>query len=375
MRRLLLPLLAIALLSCAAPPRDAGPPPDAPRDDALRAPIDSAQRTQVLVLGTEHLVGLGENFAPGLLAGLLQRLEAFRPDVIAVETLPPAEVDRLVRRAELPGSAAGELVGALAARVLEFAGEARAGLDAAGLDTGEIAALLARHASLEPAERRLLVARLLAGYDLPSASLQWAYLPEDERRADELITPALAAALDQWLDSANEIVSIGVTLALRLGLPAIASIDDHTDSEVGLESGLYAELMPELEQTDAYVELLDSEYFKEATGGLALAAATGDLLARYRRINSPEYLAADVAAQWHLFYRTELESGRDRARVALWEARNLNIASRVRQASAMRPGGRVLVVIGVAHKPFLDRYLGQMMEVDIVPSSEVLGHD
>jgi pheromone shutdown protein TraB len=83
-------------------------------------------------------------------------------------------------------------------------------------------------------------------------------------------------------------------------------------------------------------------------------------------------LNEDVSKQWHLFFRTELPSKIDRARVALWEARNLNIAGRIRAASAWHPGGRVLVVIGAAHKPFLDLYLAQMMDIQVVQLGDVL---
>ena len=83
-------------------------------------------------------------------------------------------------------------------------------------------------------------------------------------------------------------------------------------------------------------------------------------------MNSAEHGEADVDAQWGLFLRTHLESGLDRSRLALWEVRNLNIASHVRRASAHSPGGRVLVVIGAGHKPFLDDLLGRMADVEII---------
>jgi len=138
------------------------------------------------------------------------------------------------------------------------------------------------------------------------------------------------------------------------------------DDKLGLTTGLYAALTEELADNAAMAELRRSSYFDDAQHRLPDAAATGDLLPLYLRINSPDYLNADVEAQWHLFYRTGLKSQRDVTRAALWEARNLNISSRVSQASAFHPGGRVLVVIGAAHKPFLDQYLSQMMDVEIV---------
>jgi pheromone shutdown protein TraB len=74
-----------------------------------------------------------------------------------------------------------------------------------------------------------------------------------------------------------------------------------------------------------------------------------------------------------LFYRTRLASGLDRNRAAMWEARNLAIAARIRAETAAHPGGKVLVVIGAAHRPFIEAYLASMMDVQIVPLSQVLG--
>jgi hypothetical protein len=129
----------------------------------------------------------------------------------------------------------------------------------------------------------------------------------------------------------------------------------------------------ELQGSSAYAELVATSYFREAAARLPAAARTGALLPLYRRINSVDHLEEDVSAQWHLFFRTGLPSKRDRVRVSLWEARNLNIASRIRMHSAWHPGGRMLVVIGAAHKPFLDTYLGQMMDIDVVQFGELVG--
>ncbi len=226
----------------------------------LHAPIKDKERTQVLVLGTEHLATLGERFTPGLLCSLLDALAEFGPGVIAVEALPPAEVDRLANAAD-SSEASAQILAAFAGDALRYGREAQAALGLTYEGAAAAAdAMLRGGAPREDEARRSLCLHLLAAYDLPSAVLQW----------------------------------------------------------------------------------------------------------------SPGHQRADVAAQWHLFCRTRLESGLDRARAALWEARNLNIASRIRQASAFHAGGRILVVIGAAHKPFLDQYLGLMMDVEILQPAGVV---
>lgn len=366
--RLTPPALVLApIVSCAA-----GAQAGEAAAVELRAPIEDAERTQVLVLGTEHLSTLGERFTPGLLDSLLDVLAAFEPDVIAVEALPPAEVDRLAKAAG-SSEASAQILAAFAGDASHYGREAQAAL---GLTYEGAAAateaMLREGAAPGDEARRSLCLHLLAAYDLPSALVQWSYLPVAARLPVAGVSPAVAEFLNRSVSGSNEITSIGVALARRLDLQTIASIDDHVDDEVGIATGMNEVLAEELAGTAAFQELAGSSYIREAGERLPAAAATGDLLALYQEINSPEHLSADVAAQWHLFYRTRLQSGLDRARAALWEARNQNIASRIRQASAFRAGDRVLVVIGAAHKPFLDQYLGLMMDVEVLQLAEVV---
>ncbi len=81
----------------------------------LRAPLDASRKTEVLVLGTEHLGALGDGFTPGLLSLLLDGLEGFGPDVIAVEQLPPAEINRLAQSTSDSAGTAAQLLAGLPA--------------------------------------------------------------------------------------------------------------------------------------------------------------------------------------------------------------------------------------------------------------------
>ena len=74
----------------------------------------------------------------------------------------------------------------------------------------------------------------------------------------------------------------------------------------------------------------------------------------------------DVDLQWGSFLRSNLADQIDRSHLALWEVRNLQIAANIRRLTAEHPGGRVLVIIGAAHKPFLESYLQQMADIDVV---------
>ena len=75
------------------------------------------ERTRVLVLGSPHLSGAPDTFDPAVLEPLLQRLEAFDPDVIAIEALPPAEFAAWVKAqgGSMPGEEAAAPAAAPAA--------------------------------------------------------------------------------------------------------------------------------------------------------------------------------------------------------------------------------------------------------------------
>jgi hypothetical protein len=58
--------------------------------------------------------------------------------------------------------------------------------------------------------------------------------------------------------------------------------------------------------------------------------------------------------------------------VAGWETRNLRMVANVRAAFGEHPGAHVLAIVGASHKPWFDKFLGQMQGVDIVDAERVL---
>ncbi|HQU34722.1 MAG TPA: DUF5694 domain-containing protein, partial [Thermoanaerobaculaceae bacterium] len=150
------------------------------------------------------------------------------------------------------------------------------------------------------------------------------------------------------------------------------------------------EPVDDFEDPDAYA-VIDAQLEKDFNGNAQLAAVskapvylekasrlqectrTGDLLPVFALLNSSRFAAADVDAQWGVFLRTHFASGTDRTRLGLWENRNLKIAARIRAVAALHPGGRVLVIYGAAHRPFLEAYLSKMADIDVVEVEPMLG--
>ena len=96
-------------------------------------------------------------------------------------------------------------------------------------------------------------------------------------------------------------------------------------------------------------------------------------LRHYREHNSAEAGRRDAAFQWRSRFDVQPHQDMHRRRIASWETRNLRMAAHVRELSAYYPGQRILVLVGSAHKPYLEAYLSRMSDADIVPAGEVLG--
>jgi hypothetical protein len=110
---------------------------------------------------------------------------------------------------------------------------------------------------------------------------------------------------------------------------------------------------------------------EEKAQQLARAAAAGDLVPFYLAINEERSLLSSLD-QWRVLFTTDHPEGLDRARVMMWEARNLGMVRNARVAMATRPGGRFFWLVGASHKPFLEAYLQALVDVELVPVGAAL---
>lgn len=332
--------------------------------------IADTARTEILVLGTPHLRELPP-FPLSSLGPLLEVLENWGPEVIAIEALPADVLDDMDARG-----------GLWAEVVREFAGprldmgrslQRRLGITRAEAEA-RAEAILARRQPLDARARLDLAFYFTAAYDQASALVHWASLGPGDRAAQTLLPLEAAERLNAALEAPREDLSVGVELARRLGLDRVHAVDSHEDARVFIALN---ERMPEaLEAIGVHPESTSAArkaFYEDARQRLEAATADGAaLLDHYAFVNSPEFAARDISFQWGSYLRMGLASGADRARLAQWESRNLAIATNVRRVTALHPGQRALVIIGTAHKPFLERYLDRMMDVRIVPFAALL---
>jgi len=333
----------------------------------LEASIPVSERTQVLVLGSQHLRRI-DTLDRTTLDPLLDVLEEWRPAAIGVEVLPPRVIATMQTRPvydpALEAFAADQLAaGRLARDSLEISwSEAMRAADSLYVE------LEAAPAGRRAEVRRELVPALLVAYDLDNAALQWGYAHEDGHSA--ALPDTLGTLLESRLEASTETAAIGLALARRLGLARVHPVDDHLETDLFL--AIADDLASQLERNDAYRELVESGALERPESELREAHESGDLLPFYLAINAPEALARDIDLQWKFFFRTRLPSGLDRYRVALWEVRNLAMASHVRRMTAPLPGKRALVIVGASHKPFLDAALSCGMDLEIVHLHEIV---
>lgn len=314
-------------------------------------------RARVLVLGTVHLSGMPAGFTPASLDGVLNRLAAFGPDIITIETESGEECDLAARHPAKYGP--------------DYCASTDAAQAATGLEVP--AAMAAVDKTLKawpmqptPTQRRRLAALFLAANDGASAYVQWLQLPETERRAGDSLNAALVEKLGRIGTNNNENYQIAARLAARLGLQRVHAIDNHTGDHIDVPN------------IKAFVRSIEAAW---AAGGAALKerekreevlSHAPDLLPLYRIINEPEGLRVSAEANVNAAMRAKSPEGYPQMFVAGWEIRNLRMIANIRESFRERPGARILSIVGAAHKPWFDAWLGQLQGVDIVDVAEVL---
>jgi len=317
----------------------------------------AGRKSQVLVLGTVHLRGMPEGFKAQALDGLLDKLAAFKPDIITVEDLPGEECDMVAR---FPDKYAADFCAST-----EVA-KASTGLDIPAATAQLEKALKALPAQPTAAQRRHLVALFLASNNRASAYTQWLQLPETERREGDGIDGPLLELMAEIAGRKNESYLVAARLAARLGLQRVHPIDNHTGDNLVItdEQAFGAELKAAWQAGRAELNELEKT---EA----ALKKAP-DLLPLYRFINSPNSQRVQAQSNVDSQMRAPSATGYPQVWVAGWETRNLRMVANIRETFRDRPGARVLTIVGAAHKPWFDGWLGQLQGVQIMDAVKAL---
>lgn len=359
-------ILAAAVTLAAISPAAAQNRPFDPREYQGR---HVGHPTQILVIATPHLSGAPETFDPAVLEPLLERLAAFRPHAIAIEALPGRAIDQMWQYRESYPQVAQQYGG----RSMALSGITRGflGMDMAQADAEIRRTLAAWPASPTPAQRRRLAALFIAAGDPSSALVQWWRLDANERVADdESVSRLLAEQLATYdtIARRNENHLIASRLAVRLAHERVYPTDDQSDDVVpNFEQDITA-----FTEEPWMAQLMEDPSFTPLREAGQRLTTPEEALGTYRMLNGWRAGRTDANGQWLNMINRPSPNSVGRARVAAWEARNLRQIANIREISARYPGGRILVVVGSAHKPWFDSYLSMMSDVEVVDAVRTL---
>jgi len=317
-------------------------------------------QTQIMVLGTVHLSGLPKDFRIERLDPLLDRLAAFKPDIITIEALSGPDCDMLIRhKATYPDTADQYCASVDAARQAT-------GLDVPAAIAEVKKALGAWPAAPTPADRRHLAALFSAANDRSSALVQWLRLPETERHAGDGLDATLVDELNQRRTRMNENYLIGAALAARLGLERVYPVDDHSADHIT------ATLGAEFEKAITGVWKTAGENLVEFRKKIDSPAPGQSIIDYYRFLNDPASLRTNINTDFGAALKDNVPPFYGRQYVAWWETRNLRMVANIRASFGNKPGARVLSIVGMSHKPYYEAYLGMMHEVKLVDPRTIL---
>jgi hypothetical protein len=317
--------------------------------------------TQVLTLGSAHLGQMKTTVTPEMLAPLMDKLAAYKPEIITHEGISGEQCDVLERyKDRYPG-----MFDTYCWRTEEV--RKSTGLTVAEAMAASEKMLASWPKSPSAADRRKLATLFLAANDRPSAQVQWLQLPLEERKLGDGIDDVLLKIITRAGAKPNETYSIGVALAARLGLNRVYAVDDHTaDSIQGLAGPGFEPAIHKIWSAP------DTPAMARYKATEKKAEDAGDMLGFYRLLNAPSTQRLFVTFDFGAALKQETPELFGRQYVAWYEARNLRMVANIRAAFGNKPGARVLNIVGASHKAYYDAYLDMMHEVKLVDALSIL---
>ena len=347
-------LALIAVLAFSAPGPSTSPL-------GPRVPI-AGERSQVVNIATLHL-SEAKTFDPHNLAPLLDKLAAFKPQIITFEGVSGEQCAAL-RNADRYGDAFDSYCWDLAEIEKATGFSTTAAL-------AEIRKTMADWpANPTAAQRRRLAMLFIAAGNRPSAQVQWLRLQPAERRAGDGVDKVLLLPiLNRASGKLNENYDIAAALAARLGLERVYGVDDHSsDAVLAHAPEAYGKAMEA-----RFAAFRSSPLFTESQRDMKSLTSPAAVMAYYRKINRAHAMDAQIRADFGGALAARDDGALwGRQYVGWWEVRNLRMAANVRETFAGRPGARVLNLVGSSHKAWYDALMRMMSDVDVVDAEALL---
>lgn len=322
--------------------------------------------TKIMVLGVWHLDAASSKFQLTWLDPILCRLRAYKPDVILTEALPGEQVIGLDTYAAYHGDA-----GKYAGPTLEMAKTAQTELHLNAAQALVKADSLVQKGDLNMAQRRYLAALFVAAAEPFSATVQWMRLMAVDRVAQDGVSPSLVKRLNRFIELRSELASIAARLAADVGLERVYGAGDHA-SDIALPSD--TDMQAAVDAEPGLKDLFNhhTAAFRAVAEDTMKLGSASQVMPMFKWKNSTRFAKLDADAQWFSILRSTKMGRVGRQRVAAWEAQNLQMAVAIREATAPIAGGRALLIVGAAHKPFIEAYLRVFTDIEIISVPDLL---
>ena len=318
-------------------------------------------KTEVLILGTAHLNQI-KDFKPSMLNRLTKRLDSLSFDAVCIENMP-AELLYDIRSRE--DDAFSDVLTYFGGDRLSIADSIQKHLDIGFLDAQKKRNELIDKKQFSDEEHLSLIEYALAAADPVTAALHYTQLEDKKTLQQSKLPRKYYDELISELDNPNEIYSLALRLASIGGLSRLEYIDNFQDEALLFKH--FPNFIEEYTNNEVQFQGIgDLPIFEQSNAILQQCIEKNDLHDYYRFLNSEEYMTQDSQAQWQIWLKTNFPSGADRARYYLWEMRNLEIAANITKVCALYPGKRIVVIIGASHKSFIEKYLNQISNIELM---------
>lgn len=361
-------MLLLALPACKANQASTVPSARLPMTEASPRPFDPAAvrpqlalaPTKVMVFGITHLDAAPANFQVAWLEPVLCRLRAYKPDIILTEGMSGEQVMALEAYSAYHGTA-----GRYAGPTLAMSKAVQADLRLSAPQALVQANLLCEKGGLTPAERRQLASLFFAAAEPFSATVQWMRLAPAERTAADGVSPVLVKHLNSFASLRNEMASMAARLAADLGLERLYGAGDHlSDVASPSNEAMKAAVAAEPGLVDLFNH--NTPEFRAVPEEALKMAAASEIMPLLKWKNSARFGELDADAQCQSMLRSAKAGRTGRQWVAAWEAQNMRMAVAIREATAPVAGGRALLIVGAAHKPYVEAYLRTFADIELV---------
>lgn len=318
-------------------------------------------KTEVMVLGTFHLNQI-KDFKNTMLDSTIAKLDSFKFDAICIENMPGELLYDIRSRND---STFNDVLDSFGGKRLEYADEAQKNYGIGFLEAQAKTKELLQKSKFSDLDHKLLMHYFIASTDLASATLHYQYINNKSTFKKTAFEIRILEKTEQLIKSKNEIYSLALRLAYNRNLQKLEYIDNFQDESLLVK--YYPMIWKEfMDNQELFKNIENLPIYKNMNKLVKQGTDSNDLLDLYLFTNSKEYQTQDFDAQWSIWLKTNFPSGSDRARYSLWEMRNLQITANIMQTVALYPGKRILVIIGASHKSFIEKYLQQIVNIELL---------